>query len=58
MTRGECVRLKGFVVNALITNNTISNCGIHDYEFESDEKNGEGVYIGTSSNQVRTDVGV
>ena len=51
--RGECVRLKDFVVNALITDSTITNCGIHDYEFGSDEKNGEGVYIGTSSTQVR-----
>ncbi|CAN0370532.1 unnamed protein product [Pylaiella littoralis] len=48
---GECVRLKDYVVNANITGNTIQNCGIYDYEFPSDEKNGEGVYIGTSSNQ-------
>ena len=49
--RGECVRLKNNVINAEISNNIIKNCGIHDYEFESDDKNGEGIYIGTSSNQ-------
>ncbi|CAM9985331.1 unnamed protein product, partial [Pylaiella littoralis] len=48
---GECVRLKYFVVNALVKDNTIENCGIHDYGFDSDRKNGEGVYIGTSSDQ-------
>ena len=50
--RGECVRLKDSVVNAVITGNDIKNCGIHDYEFDAGEKNGEGVYIGTSSTQV------
>jgi len=48
---GECVRLKNNVINAEILDNTIYNCGIHDYEFESEDKNGEGIYIGTSSNQ-------
>ncbi|CAN0465717.1 unnamed protein product, partial [Hapterophycus canaliculatus] len=51
-SRGECVRLKDFVINAAIMGNTIEKCGIHDYEFESGDKNGEGVYIGTSSTQV------
>lgn len=54
---GECVRLKDFVVNANITGNTIQNCGIYDYEFLSNEKNGEGVYIGTSSTQVDSTCG-
>ncbi|CAM9793899.1 unnamed protein product [Ectocarpus fasciculatus] len=48
---GECVRLKDSVVNAQVTGNTISNCGVHDYMFNSGDKNGEGVYIGTSSTQ-------
>ena len=39
-------------MNAVITGNDIKNCGIHDYEFHTGGKNGEGVYIGTSSNQV------
>ncbi|CAN0385323.1 unnamed protein product, partial [Ascophyllum nodosum] len=48
---GECVRLKNSVVNSKILDNTIENCGIHDYKFESEDKNGEGIYVGTSSNQ-------
>ncbi|CAM9864734.1 unnamed protein product [Ectocarpus sp. 4 AP-2014] len=48
---GECVRLKDSVINAQVTGNTISNCGVHDYMFNSGDKNGEGVYIGTSSTQ-------
>lgn len=54
--RGECVRLKNFVVNANIADNTIQHCGMYDFEFAGNSttggKNGEGIYIGTSSNQV------
>ena len=39
-------------MNAVITGNDIQNCGIHDYQFDTGDKNGEGVYIGTSSTQV------
>ena len=52
--RGECVRLKNFVVNADVSGNTIQHCGLYDYEF-GDGKNGEGIYIGTSTNQVWRD---
>ena len=51
-TRHECVRLINHVVGALIKDNTITDCGIHDYIFGG-AKNGEGIYIGTSSSQVR-----
>ncbi|CAM9513141.1 unnamed protein product, partial [Ascophyllum nodosum] len=47
----ECVRLKNFVTGASISDNTIQNCGIWDYQFARGEKNGEGIYIGTSSKQ-------
>ena len=54
--RGECVRLKNFVINANITDNTIQHCGLYDFEFAGNSttsgKNGEGIYVGTSSNQV------
>lgn len=50
---GECVRLKNFVTGAQVTDNFIENCGVHDYQFDSSDKNGEGIYIGTSSQQVR-----
>ena len=46
------MRLKNRVVNAKVLENTIENCGIHDFDFESEKKNGEGIYIGTSNNQV------
>lgn len=49
---GECVRLKNFVTGAKLTSNTIQHCGLYDYKF-GDGKNGEGIYIGTSTNQVR-----
>ena len=52
--RGECVRLKNFVVGAKLVANTIQNCGLYDFKFgDQDEKNGEGIYIGTSFKQVR-----
>ena len=52
LTRSECVRLKDFVTGAAISHNMIQNCGIYDYKFDGGEKNGEGIYIGTSSKQV------
>ncbi|CAM9214371.1 unnamed protein product [Ectocarpus sp. 8 AP-2014] len=48
---GECVRLKDGVSNAKIFSNTITNCGIHNYMFESGDVNGQGVCIGTSSDE-------
>ncbi|CAM9380859.1 unnamed protein product, partial [Laminaria digitata] len=48
---GECVRLMDYVTGAEISGNTIQDCGIHDYKFDWGSKNGEGIYIGTSSRQ-------
>lgn len=48
---GECIRLRYFATGAEIRGNTIKNCGILDFVFNAGGKNGEGVYIGTSSNQ-------
>lgn len=45
------MRLKNFVSDANISNNNIKDCGIHGYRFGM-SKNGEGVYIGTSTRQV------
>ena len=50
--RTECVRLKNFVVEAQIMGNTIKYCGVYDFAFGNGGKNGEGIYIGTSSTQV------
>ncbi|CAM9644683.1 unnamed protein product, partial [Hapterophycus canaliculatus] len=48
---GECVRLRDFVTFADIYSNYISDCGVYDYRHDDGGKNGEGIYIGTSSNQ-------
>ena len=48
---GECIRLRYFVQQTNIHHNTIQNCGIHDFRFNAGGKNGEGIYVGTSSNQ-------
>jgi hypothetical protein len=48
---GECIRLRYFVTYANIHHNEIRNCGVHDFRFNAGGKNGEGIYIGTSSNQ-------
>ncbi|MBD3238087.1 MAG: hypothetical protein GF332_00410 [Candidatus Moranbacteria bacterium] len=48
---GECIRLRYFVTQANIHHNNIENCGLYDFVFDEDGKNGEGIYIGTSSEQ-------
>lgn len=49
--RGECLRLRYFVTQSEISHNTIKNCGVGDFVFNDGGKNGEGVYLGTSSKQ-------
>ncbi|CAM9238301.1 unnamed protein product, partial [Sphacelaria rigidula] len=50
--RGECVRLRNFVTNAELSDNVIEYCGVYDYRFgDGEEKNGEAIYVGTSSTQ-------
>lgn len=48
---GECIRLRYFVRGAHIHHNTIQNCGVWDFVFQDGGKNGEGIYLGTSSEQ-------
>jgi hypothetical protein len=48
---GECIRLRYFVQFANIHHNTLYNCGVYDFVFAGGGKNGEGIYIGTSSTQ-------
>lgn len=50
--RDECVRLKNFVVGAEISENEISDCGLRDFVYGNSGKNGEGIYVGTSTTQV------
>ncbi|CAN0045311.1 unnamed protein product, partial [Ectocarpus fasciculatus] len=48
---GECVRMRYFITYAQVYNNRITNCGTHDFVMDGGSKNGEGIYLGTSSNQ-------
>ena len=48
---GECLRLRYFVNHSEIRNTLIAHCGVHDFRFTSAKKNGEGIYLGTSSTQ-------
>ncbi|WP_020409708.1 DUF1565 domain-containing protein [Hahella ganghwensis] len=48
---GECVRLRYYVTEAEIFDNTFYNCGVYDFKFNNGGKNGEAIYVGTSSNQ-------
>lgn len=50
---GECVRLRYFSQGNEISYNTIGPCGVHDFAFDGDGKNGEGVYIGTAPEQLK-----
>jgi hypothetical protein len=49
---GECIRLKYLATKSVIAGNTIGPCGVHDFRFGADGKNGEGVYIGTAPEQL------
>lgn len=48
---GECIRLRYYATGNEIAYNAIGPCGAFDFKFESDNKNGEGIYIGTSVDQ-------
>lgn len=46
------MRLRNWVTNSVLTNNTIEHCGVYDYVFgDGVDKNGEAIYVGTSSTQ-------
>ncbi|MBZ0321196.1 MAG: DUF1565 domain-containing protein [Anaerolineae bacterium] len=48
---GECVRLRYFVQYSEIAYSTFKNCGIYDFRLDGGGKVGEGIYVGTSSEQ-------
>ena len=48
---GECLRLRYFATKAEIAYNTITNCGVQAFVFNTGGKNGEGIYLGTSNKQ-------
>ncbi|CAN0446328.1 unnamed protein product, partial [Scytosiphon promiscuus] len=47
----ECIRIRNWVTNSIIRDNDLEDCGIYDFRYQFDGKNGEAIYIGTSSNQ-------
>lgn len=47
---GECLRLRYFIRDADVGFNHFENCGVHDFQFGG-AKNGEAIYLGTSSTQ-------
>jgi parallel beta helix pectate lyase-like protein len=49
---GECVRLKYGASDNEIAGNRIERCGVSDFDLGEDEKNGEGIYIGTAPEQL------
>lgn len=49
---GECVRLRYLAEDAEVAGNRIGPCGIYDFKFNGGGKDGEGVYIGTSPEQL------
>eukprot|EP00752_Nemacystus_decipiens_P012584 g11144.t1 len=51
IARDKLIYATDHVTNAGIYDNYISDCGIYDFRFADGGKNGEGVYIGTSSSQ-------
>lgn len=48
---GECVRIRYFSHDNEVAQNSITNCGVHDYRFDDGGKNGEAVYLGTAPEQ-------
>ncbi len=48
---GECLRLRYFAQHNEIAYSTFLACGLFDFEFADGGKNGEAIYIGTSSTQ-------
>jgi len=48
---GEALRLRYFVRDAEVAYNSFHNTGLYDFRFEGGGKNGEAIYVGTSSNQ-------
>lgn len=48
---GECLRLRYFAQRNEIAYSTFTTCGLLDFAFTEGGKNGEAIYIGTSSTQ-------
>lgn len=49
--QGECVRIRDQSNHNIFRMNRVWNCGTEGFNLDEDEKNGEGVYIGTAPEQ-------
>lgn len=49
---GECIRLKYFARANEVAGNRIDGCGREGFDLSDDDKNGEGIYIGTAPEQL------
>jgi hypothetical protein len=47
----ECVRLRYFIQYSEVAYSTFDDCGIYHFQLDGDGKVGEGIYLGTSSEQ-------
>lgn len=48
---GECVRVRRQSTGVVVAANTVEACGLDDFDLDEEEKNGEGIYIGTAPEQ-------
>jgi nitrous oxidase accessory protein NosD len=49
---GECIRIKYLSTRVVVAHNTIDHCGLTGFDLDKNERNGEGVYIGTDPGQL------
>jgi hypothetical protein len=49
---GECIRIKYFSSAVEVVDNHIGPCGLVNFDLTSSKKNGEGIYIGTTPDQL------
>jgi hypothetical protein len=49
---GECVRIKYLSSAVEVVGNRIGPCGLVNFDLDSNKKNGEGIYVGTSPDQL------
>jgi hypothetical protein len=48
---GEALRMRYYIQGAEVAFNKFDNIGVYDFKFNEGGKNGEAIYLGTSSNQ-------
>ncbi|MDY7105098.1 MAG: right-handed parallel beta-helix repeat-containing protein [Actinomycetota bacterium] len=48
---GECIRIRQESADVVVAANVVEGCGLSDFDLDDDEKNGEGIYVGTAPEQ-------